>query len=110
MKSFKYLIWIILIGLFIYYIIPEFANGMSEKDANNFAALSVLFINSIYSIVSGFILTKFNGFKWYYSVIIGILFIPAVFLNYNTGTAIYSILYMLEVMIGSGLYIKYSVK
>lgn len=110
MKSFKYLMWVLLVGFFIYYITPEFANGMNDADANNFAAICVLFINSVYAITSGFILTKLNGFKWYYSVIIGILFIPAVFLNYNTGTAIYSILYMLEVMIGSSLYIKYSVK
>lgn len=110
MKSFKYLIWVLLIGFFVYYIIPEFANGMSDKDANNFAAICVLFINSLYAIISGFILTRYNGFKWYYSIVIGLLFIPSVLLKYNVDTMIYTILYMLEVMIGSSIYIKYSVK
>ena len=103
----KSLLWILLIGFLIYYIIPELANGMNEVDADNFAVLCVLFINSIYSVISGILLTKFNGFKWYYPIMIGLLFIPAVLLNYNISTIIYSILYMLEFMIGSSIYIRY---
>ena len=103
----KSLLWILLIGFLVYYIVPEFANDMNEVDANNFAVLCVLFINSLYALVSGILLTKFNGFKWYYPIIIGIVFIPAVLLNYNMSTIIYSILYMLEFMIGSSVYIRY---
>lgn len=110
MKNIKTLILIILIGLFIYYVIPMFSNGMIESDANNFAVLCVLFINSMYAILSGFILTKINGFKWYYSIVIGILFIPAVLLHYNLSTMIYVLLYILEAMIGSSVHIKSSFK
>lgn len=110
MKNIKTLILIILIGLFVYYVIPAFANGMNQSNANNFAGLCILFINSVYAIVSGFILTRFNGFKWYYSIIIGILFIPAALLHYNSSTIIYALLYILEAMVGSSLHIKSSVK
>lgn len=110
MKNVKNLIFVLLIGIFVYYIIPIFVNGMSEIDANNFAVLCVLFINSIYAIVSSFILAKLNNFKWYYSIIIGILFIPASLLHYNLSTMIYTLLYILEAMIGSSLYIKYWIK
>lgn len=107
MKNVKILILIILIGLFVYYIVPEFANGMNESDIKNFAILCILFINSVYAIVSGFILTKYNGFKWYYPIIIGILFVPATFLHYNLTTMIYTLLYILEAMVGSSICIKY---
>lgn len=110
MKNMKNLILILLIGVFIYYIIPEFASSMSKEDADNFAVLCILFINSIYAIVSGFMITKLNNFKWYYSIIIGILFIPSALLHYNQSTMIYTLLYILEAMVGSSLYIKYSVK
>lgn len=107
MKNIKNLILILLVGIFIYYIIPWFANGMNSNDANNFAVVCVLFINSIYAIISGFLLTKFNNFRWYYSLVIGILFMLSVFLHYNLSTIIYTLLYMLEAMVGSSLYIKY---
>ena len=107
MKNIKHLLWILLLGFFVYYLLPEFANGMSQNDADNFAVMCVILFNSVYAILSGILLTKFNGFKWYYSVIIGIYFIPAVLLNYNSSTIIYSILYMLEYMIGSSIYIRY---
>lgn len=109
MKNMKNLILILLIGIFIYYIVPSLAGGMSDSDLDNFAILCVLFINSIYAIVSGFMLTKLNNFKWYYSIIIGALFIPAAFIHYNSSTMIYTLLYILEAMVGSSLYIKYSV-
>lgn len=106
MRNIKILILIILVGFFVYYIVPELANGMNESDISNFAVLCILFINSVYAIVSGFILTKCNGFKWYYPIIIGILFIPAALLHYNLTTMVYTLLYILEAMSGSSLCIK----
>ncbi len=107
MKKNRNLLIILLIGVVIYYFVPFLARGMSNTDSSNFGSLCVYFINSIYTIVSGIVLTKNNGFKWYYSFIIGLLFIPASLIYFNKETIIYSMLYILEFMVGSSLYIKY---
>jgi hypothetical protein len=107
MKKTKTFFIILLIGLFVYYLVPLSASGMSNSDSSNFGSLCVYFVNSIYAIASGVILTKNNGFKWYYSFIVGVLFIPASLIYFNKTTVVYALLYVLEFMIGSSLYINY---
>lgn len=107
MKKSRNLLIIVLIGIVIYYLIPFLGRGMNNTNSSDYGSLCVYFINSIYAIVSGIILTKNNGFKWYYSFIIGILFIPASLYFFNKETMIYSMLYILEYLVGGSLYIKY---
>lgn len=103
----KKFIYIILVGLIIYYIIPNFALSMSEEDANNYAGICVIFINSIYVLVSSILLTKYFDFKWYYPFTIIVLFIPSVFLYFNHSSVYYTLLYGIEYFIGCSTYIKY---
>lgn len=107
MRINKKLLIILLIGLFIFYLIPYFATNMNEVNANNYATFCILFINSTYVMISSFILTKYCKFRWYYILLIIMLFIPSVILYFNTITIIYSLLYVIEYLIGSSLYIKY---
>ncbi len=110
MQKIEKFLWIILISFIVYDFIPIFAYLMSESAANNYAKICVLFINSIYSLLAGIILTKQDGFKWYYSIVIGILFIPSSILLYNFSTIIFSIVYIVICLVGSLLYYKYSNK
>lgn len=107
MKINKLFLIILLIGIFIFYLIPCFAFNMNGADANNYASICILFINSLYIIVSAILLTKKNGFKWYYMLII-LLFIPSVILYFNKTTLIYILLYIVEYLFSCGLCIKYS--
>lgn len=107
MKSKKILFIILFIGFIIYYFIPDFAQNMNEDVANNYASVCVIFINSIYMIASSIVLTKYLGFKWYYPLLIGILFIPSVILYFNYSCIYYVLIYIVEYFFGSSLYIKY---
>lgn len=108
MKISKSLIITVLIGLVIYYILPLSASTISQNDLNNYSMICVIFINSVYAITSGILLTKYDGYKWYYAFIIGLLFIPSVFIYYNLTTIIYTLLYILEFMIGSSISMRYN--
>ncbi len=107
MKINKKFIVIVFIGLFIYYLVPYLAMDMSEGDANNYAALCILFINSIYIITSSVILTKNSKFKWYYLLTVILLFVPSVFMYFNNMTIIYILLYTIEYLFTSNLCMKY---
>lgn len=106
MKISKSFIIAILIGLVIYYLLPLTASTISQNDLNNYSMICVIFINSIYVITTGILLTKCNGYKWYYSFVMGLLFIPSVFIYYNLVTMIYTLLYILEFMIGASIGMK----
>lgn len=108
MKINRKLFITLLIGIVIFYIIPHFGIDMSKDAANNYACICILFINSIYVLVSSILLTKYDKFKWYYALLIGLLFIPSVVLYFNKTSVVYSLLYITEYLIGSSIYIKYS--
>lgn len=107
MKNKKNLIYTILIGIIIFYLIPTFASNMNKSDANNYAAICIIFINSIYVLISSIVITKFYGFKWYYPLLIIILYIPSVLLYFNISSIYYTLLYGIEYFFGQSIYIKY---
>ncbi len=104
------ILWVFIISFSIFSIIPSFGYLMDESSANNYAKVCVIFINSIYCFLSGIVITKNKGFKWYYSLVIGLTFIPSVFMYYNIGSIYFSIIYVLIVLIGSLMYLKYTRK
>ena len=108
MKISKSLIITVLIGLVIYYVLPLSASTISQNDLNNYSMICVIFINSVYVITSGILLTKYDGYKWYYAFIIGLVFIPSVVIYYNLITMVYTLLYILEFMIGSSISMRYN--
>lgn len=106
MKINKKLIIILLIGLFVFYIIPHFAVDMQVEYANNYASICILFINSLYIILTSILLTKYNIFKWYYVILIILLFALSVILYFNIATIVYSLLYIAEYLISRSIYLK----
>lgn len=104
------ILWVMIISFIIFSLIPPFGYLMDDTSADNYAKVCVLFINSIYCFTSGIVLTKKDGFKWYYSLVIGLTFIPSVFMYYNIGSIYFSIVYILIVLVGSLMYLKYTRK
>ena len=95
MKKTKLQFILFMLGsIVLFYLIPTIAPLMISRDMSlPFVILTLLIVNPIYSFLSGYIFTKDNGFKWYYSLMIGIIFIPAVFIIYNSSAAVYAIVY-----------------
>lgn len=104
------ILWVMIISFMVFSLIPSFGYLMDDSSADNYAKICVLFINSIYCFTSGIVLTKKEGFKWYYSLVIGLTFIPSVFMYYNIGSIYFSIIYILIVLIGSLMCLKYTRK
>ena len=83
-------ITILLIQLFMFYIFPLFA-GPTD-------IMGMVFL----ILVSTFILASISKEKWkyIYPIIISILFIPSVFIYYNSSALIYAVWYLVDSGIG----------
>jgi len=84
---------ILLVQLFIFYIFPLFA---SPTDA---IGMVVLIILSVF-ILSILIESSKSKIKYFYPIIISILFIPSVFIYYNESALIHSVWYFVIASIG----------
>ena len=104
------IIWITLISIIIYLIVPLIFRLIFKEYDNVISVLCVLFINVIYSFISSLVLTKKYGFNYIYPIIIGIVFIPCSYMLYNIWAIIYSILYIVIGLVGSLICFKYTSK
>ena len=84
---------ILIIQLFMFYIFPLFAGPTDAIGMVMLIILSVL----ILSILIGFLKSKI---KYFYPLIVSILFIPSVFIYYNESALIHSIWYLVISTIG----------
>ena len=94
MKRFWKEIIILLIQLFMFYIFPLFAG---PTDAVGMVFL-ILIVTFILSIIIGSI-SKENV-KYFYPIIISILFIPSVFIYYNDSALIHAVWYFVDSFVG----------
>lgn len=106
MQKIERILWIIIISIMVYIIIPLPGFAMSDLWSGIYAKVCVLIVNILYVLLANIILTKKDSFKWYYSVTIGILFIPASILIYDLSTIYFSILYIILGIISSLIYNK----
>ena len=79
--------------IFMFYIFPlfsgvEFAIGM---------VVLILLATLIFGIVMGYIDSKI---KWFYPIIVSLLFIPSIFIYYNSSAFIHCIWYLIDSFIG----------
>ena len=94
MKKYLKEIIIVLLQLFMFYIFPLFAG---PTDAMGMVFL-ILLTTFVLSIILG-ILSK-NKYKYLYPIIVGMIFIPSIFIYYNSSASIHSIWYLVDSSIG----------
>ena len=94
---------IILLQLFMFYIFPLFAG---PTDAMGMVLL-IIIVTFILSLINGSISNY--KIKYYYPLIISIIFIPSIFIYYNESALIHSIWYLIVSLIGMiwGIILKY---
>jgi len=94
MKKYLKEIIITLIQIFMFYIFPLFAG---PTDAMGMVFL-ILLTTFVLSIILG-IISK-NKYKYLYPIIVGMIFIPSIFIYYNSSASIHSIWYLVDSSIG----------
>ena len=85
---------IILIQIFMFYIFPLFAGPTDAMGMVFLILLSTFVLSLVLSLISS------NIKKYFYPIIIAILFIPSVFIYYNESALIHSIWYLIDSIIG----------
>jgi O-antigen/teichoic acid export membrane protein len=63
----------------------------------------LLLVVPIVCFVSALVYGFFVGFKWFYPIIVAILFVPTIFIYYNSSAFIYIIIYAAFAFIGIGI-------
>lgn len=79
--------------IFMFYIFPLFSGVESAIGM----VVLILLATLIFGIVMGYIDSKI---KWFYPVIVGLLFIPSIFIYYNSSAFIHCIWYLVNSFIG----------
>jgi hypothetical protein len=103
MKKIKLQLILFIIGsIGLFYLVPSIVPLiLSSEKGFAFAILTLMIINPIYIFLSGYIFTKHNGFKWYFPLIIGVIFIPSILMLYNSSATVYTIVYSVLSYLGS---------
>lgn len=79
--------------IFMFYIFPLFSGVESAIGM----VVLILLATLIFGIVMGYIDSKI---KWFYPVIVSLLFIPSIFIYYNSSAFIHCIWYLVNSFIG----------
>jgi len=92
MKNYIKEIIILIIQLFIFYVYPLFVGE----------AMEMVFFIWISTIILGLLirLISANKIKYLYPIVISILFIPSIFIYYNSSALIHSVWYLVSSGIG----------
>jgi uncharacterized membrane protein len=103
MDKFKKMFWYLLICAAAFYVLP-----LLGKDTGSFMLILLMLIPLICFIASLFYGVK-NGFNFIFSLIVGVLFIPTIFLYYNSSAWVYILAYTVISMVGNligGFFVK----
>lgn len=102
MKKYLKEIIILLIQLFMFYIFPLFAG---PTDAMGMVLL-ILIVTFILSIIIASVSKE--KWKYFYPIVISVLFIPSVFIYYNDSALIHAVWYLVDssvgLLIGTSIY------
>lgn len=90
---------LIIISLLIYNIRP-ISSVMFLSLADYLFIIDLWIINSLYALISSFIMSKKYGFNILIVLLIAVLFIPTVLIYYNKTALIYAIIYFILAFIG----------
>lgn len=90
-------------AMLLYYGVPAIAVGLKGQWGMTLMVLGLLLFNTLYCFFSGFLFTMKNGFRWYYPVLLGMLFIPIISTFYNSSAAAYAAAYVALCLLGCGV-------
>lgn len=95
-KNIKQLLIILFIGVILFYGVPSIGRIVSTDLGMFFFVLSLLILNPLYSSISSFIYAFCNNkIEWFLPILIGLLFVPSIFIFYNSSAFVYSAAYAL---------------
>ena len=95
MKKYLKEIIILLIQLFMFYIFPLFAGPTDAMGMVLIIIITTFVLSLIIAVISK------EKIKYFYPIIVAILFIPSVFIYYNESALIHSIWYLVDGYIGT---------
>ncbi len=93
MKYLKEII-ILIIQLFMFYIFPLFAGPTDAMGMVILILITTFLLSIIITSISN------NKVKYFYPLVISLLFIPSVFIYYNESSLIHSVWYLIDSTIG----------
>jgi len=93
MKKYLIEIIILLIQFFMFYIYPLFS-GPTD-------AMGLVFILILSTFILSLIITIISKYKYLYGTVISLLFVPTVFVYYNSSALIHSLWYLVVSYIGT---------
>lgn len=94
MKKYLKEIIILIIQLLFFYILPLFAGPTDTMGLVYILIVSTLFLSLIMGTISN------NKVKYFYPIIVSLIFIPTIFIYYNDTALIHSIWYLVISLIG----------
>ncbi|WAA10999.1 hypothetical protein [Fervidibacillus albus] len=94
MESFKKMVPYLLICAIVFLTFPAF-----EKDTDYIANIVIFF--PLTCLITSIVYGMKNGFHLLFSIIVGLLFIPTMFIYYNTSGLGYIIVYAIVAVIGN---------
>ena len=93
MKYLKEII-ILVIQLFMFYIFPLFAGPTDTMGMVVLTLVATMMLSILIAVLSD------KKIKYFYPIIIAVLFIPTIFIYYNTSALIYIVWYLVDSAIG----------
>lgn len=106
MKKYLKEIIILFLQLFMFYILPLFTGPTDVMGMVLLILVGTFSLGGIIGIISN------NNFKYFYPVVVSVLFIPSVWLYYNSSALIHCVWYLVVSLVGLGLglFIKWIIK
>ncbi|WP_425539216.1 hypothetical protein [Microaceticoccus formicicus] len=95
MREFKKIVPYLVVNFIAFYLLP---NLISDTGSGMFILLVIIPLTCV---LTGIVLGMKNTFKWYYPVLVGLLFIPSIYIYYNESALVYAPAYGILALIGS---------
>ena len=97
-KLWKHLLIYFCIALCLFYLLPWI--GTAAGSSLSFILVTLLLINPLFCLASGIIFSLTAGFSLYLPLLLGLSFLPSVFLFYNETALLYALLYFGLALLG----------
>ncbi len=94
MKELKKAIPYLIVIIIAFYLLPNLI-----KDTGS-GILMLLIVIPLTCFLTGLIFGIKNSFEWYFPVLVGLLFIPSIFIYYNESALIYAPVYGVLTLVG----------